>query len=258
MYFYLFLKRNNIFLIILSFVIILNIVNLVYIVSDKSNIWELNSVTIWYLLLTKYMGEIILLILPILIIVGSSNNIINDLNTRFIGNLHLRMSKLTYLCLEVIKSSIFGGLIALLPQLFNYFLCLLFFDHSNDGMLSIGTNLGLNNNFQFINFNLIQMFLYGMMVSLLAILISFIIKHKYFYILASAFIYYSISIFLFLSFDDKLDLMNFYSPFNTGSRYIGLISFGYYIRILVVVIILLFVSIFYLYIEKFVEDDLYA
>ncbi len=254
MKFKLFFKLNKKFFIILLINIFLNIINLFYILLEKNQIIEYNSVTIWYLILSKNIGEILILILPIFIIIGSSNNIIEHINSRFISHIHIRLSKLKNLCIEIIKIGIFGGLIVFIPQLIIYLLCLIFFDHHHDGILSLSTRLGVDNNFQFIHMNLIQMFLYGVMIALLSTCISLIIKHKYFYVLTSIFVYYAFTILFYISIDEKLYFVNFYSPFSINYN----ITFSYYINIMLITIFILIFSIIYLFIEKFVEDELYA
>lgn len=244
-----FLKLNKRFFITLYIVISLNLINLLGICSSKI---ELEAFTVWSYVLANNLGEIIVLIMPIFIIFGCSNNVFALINYRFISNIHIRKSKIKHLSIEMAKSGIFGGLIASLPQFINYLLCLILFEHDPTNLYIFG----LDNGYHFVHYSLLLMFLYGFTLALYGTFMSLLVGRKSLYILISILIYYMLLFYVNFNFKPEYSFVNFYHPLTIPNS--SDFTFGYLYLILFIVISTFIGLITYLLIEKYVEDELYA
>lgn len=251
-----FYKTNKRFFITLSLVVVINTINYLLISSSETQELWLKSFTMWNFVMFWDIGGVIVALMPIFIFVGSSNNILDSLNFRFINCIHIRKSKIKQLFREIIKSGTLGGIIAFLPQFVTYILSLILFDQNND-ILFIQYHvkrLSLESGYAFAHYSLLLMFLYGFAIALYGIFMSLLIKRKALYILISFVIYLSLLLYLPLV-DEKFHLFNFYSPTYLPK---GIYSFSYFITINLIVIAMFTGLISYLFIEKYVEDELYA
>ena len=244
-----FLKLNKRFFITLYIVISLNLINLLGICSSKI---ELEAFTVWSYVLANNLGEIIVLLIPIFIIFGCSNNVFDFINYRFISNIHMRKSKFKHLFMEITKSGILGGLIASLPQLINYLLCLILFEPN----LINFSMFGLDNGYHFVHYSLLLMFLYGFTIAIYGVFMSLLISRKSLYILISILIYFVLLFYVNYNFKPEYSFVNFYHPLTVPGSFN--FTFGYFYLILVIVISIFIGLIAYLLIEKYVEDELYA
>ena len=133
MKFKMFYKTNKRFFITVCIVVCINMVNFIWITSGKafSNL-TYETFSTWYQVMYWDIGDLLVTLMPLFVIIGCSNNILDDINNRFVSNIHVRKAKIKYLIIEVTKSGILGGIIAVVPQLISYMLCLIIFSSSND------------------------------------------------------------------------------------------------------------------------------
>lgn len=257
MKFKMFHKTNKIFFITLCIVVVVNIISFIWISSGKAySNPTYKTFSMWIDVLDFDFGGLLTGLMPIFIIIGSSNNLNEYIRTRFISNIHLRKPKIKHFFLETIKSGILGGLIASIPQLISYGLCLLFFSPHNDiRFIEYDTkNILISSGYYYVHYSLLLMFIYGFTIALFGIIMSLLIKRKSLYILVSYALYYSLFFYIRIV-DNKFDLRNFYIPINLPQ---GTYTFSFFINILLVIICIFIGFISYLFIERYVEDDLYA